>query len=83
MTETKVTAAAAATPPVTPTSVARRALLPRIFSKAPPTGAMDRLEESIQRVLAAGGRFRQDFPPDCVPLVRGAAVAPLETYLTA
>lgn len=48
-----------------------------------PTGAMDRLEEFIQRALAAGARFRQDFPADCVPLVRGAAVAPLEPYLTA
>ena len=48
-----------------------------------PTGAMARLGEFIERVLAAGGRFRQDFPPECVPLLRGAAVAPLEPYLTA
>ncbi|HEY9499562.1 MAG TPA: bifunctional (p)ppGpp synthetase/guanosine-3',5'-bis(diphosphate) 3'-pyrophosphohydrolase, partial [Terrimesophilobacter sp.] len=48
MTETKVTAAAAATPPVTPTSVARRALLPRLFSKAQPTGAMDRLIKTVR-----------------------------------
>ena len=46
-----------------------------------PTGAMVRLDEFIQRVLAAGGRFRQDFPPELVPLVRGKAVAPLDAYV--
>lgn len=47
-----------------------------------PTGAMDRLERFIDRVLEHGGRFRQDFPPQCVPLLRGARVAPLEPYVT-
>lgn len=46
-----------------------------------PNGAMDHLAEFINRVRAAGGRFRQDFPPECVPLVRGQAVAPLEAYV--
>jgi peptidoglycan/xylan/chitin deacetylase (PgdA/CDA1 family) len=46
-----------------------------------PTGAMDRLPQFIQRMLERGGRFRQDFPPECVPLVRGEAVAPLEAYV--
>jgi peptidoglycan/xylan/chitin deacetylase (PgdA/CDA1 family) len=47
-----------------------------------PTGAMERLEEFIERVLAAGGSFRQDFPPECVPLLRGTRRLPLEPYLT-
>jgi peptidoglycan/xylan/chitin deacetylase (PgdA/CDA1 family) len=46
-----------------------------------PNGAMDHLAEFIDRVRAAGGRFRQDFPPECVPLLRGQAVAPLEAYV--
>ena len=46
-----------------------------------PTGAMLRLDEFIQGVLAAGGRFRQDFPPGLVPIVRGKAVAPLGAYV--
>ena len=47
-----------------------------------PTGAMGRLKIFIERLLDHGGRFRQDFPPQCVPLLRGRAVAPLEPYLT-
>lgn len=46
-----------------------------------PTGAMVRLDQFIRRVLAAGGRFRQDFPAGLVPLVRGEAVAPLDAYV--
>lgn len=46
-----------------------------------PTGAMDRLDGFIQRVLDAGGRFRQDFPPELVPLVRGEPVGPLDAYV--
>lgn len=48
-----------------------------------PTGAMDHLEAFIERVLDHGGRFRQDFPPECVPIRRGEVLAPLEAYLTA
>jgi peptidoglycan/xylan/chitin deacetylase (PgdA/CDA1 family) len=48
-----------------------------------PTGAMGRLKIFMDRVLDHGGRFRQDFPPQCVPLLRGAPVAPLEPYVTA
>jgi len=47
-----------------------------------PTGAMGRLKIFIDRVLDHGGRFRQDFPPECVPIRRGAVVAPLEAYVT-
>jgi len=48
-----------------------------------PTGAMGRLRIFIDRVLDHGGRFRQDFPPECVPIRRGEVVAPLEAYVTA
>jgi peptidoglycan/xylan/chitin deacetylase (PgdA/CDA1 family) len=48
-----------------------------------PTGAMARLGEFIERVLAAGGRFRQDFAAECVPLLRGVRQLPLEPYVTA
>ena len=48
-----------------------------------PTGAMGRLRIFIDRVLDHGGRFRQDFPPECVPIRAGEVVAPLEPYLSA
>ena len=47
-----------------------------------PTGAMGRLKIFIERVLDHGGRFRQDFPPECVPILRGQTLAPLEPYLS-
>lgn len=47
-----------------------------------PTGAMGRLRIFVERVLDQGGRFRQDFPPECVPIVRGEAVAPLDAYIS-
>jgi peptidoglycan/xylan/chitin deacetylase (PgdA/CDA1 family) len=46
-----------------------------------PTGAMGRLNIFIDRLLDHGARFRQDFPPDCVPILRGEAMRPLEPYL--
>lgn len=48
-----------------------------------PTGAMGRLRIFIDRVLDHGGQFRQDFPPQCVPLRRGEALSPLEPYVSA
>lgn len=48
-----------------------------------PTGAMGRLNIFIERLLDYGARFRQDFPPDCVPILRGEPVSPLEPYLKA
>lgn len=48
-----------------------------------PTGAMGRLRIFIERVLEHGGRFRQDFPPECLPIVRGEPLAPLERYVSA
>ena len=48
-----------------------------------PTGAMGRLRIFIDRVLDHGGGFRQDFPPECVPIRAGEVVAPLERYVSA
>ena len=48
-----------------------------------PTGAMGRLRIFIDRVLDHGGRFRQDFPSELVPIRRGEVRAPLEAYVTA
>ena len=47
-----------------------------------PTGAMGRLKIFIERVVDHGGRFRQDFPPDCVPIRRGDVVADLKPFLS-
>ena len=46
-----------------------------------PTGAMRHLPRFLAAAAAAGARFRQDFPPDCVPLRRGTVVAPLSSYV--
>ena len=48
-----------------------------------PTGAMAHLDRFITMVRAAGGRFRQDFPPDCVPLRNGREVLPMDPFVTA
>ena len=48
-----------------------------------PTGAMGRLRIFIERARDHGARFRQDFPPACVPIVSGEVAAPLEPYLAA
>jgi hypothetical protein len=44
---------------------------------------MGRLKIFIDRVLDHGGRFRQDFPPQCVPIRRGEVVADLAGYVAA
>jgi hypothetical protein len=43
---------------------------------------MGRLKIFIDRVLDHGGRFRQEFPEECVPLLRGVETHSLEPYLT-
>lgn len=48
-----------------------------------PTGAMSRLLVFIDRVREHGGRFRQDFPPECVPIRNGEVLLPLEPYVSA
>lgn len=48
-----------------------------------PTGAMAHLDAFIARVREEGGVFRQDYPPDCVPLRRGEEVMPLAPFVAA
>ena len=47
------------------------------------TGAMHQLPRFSDSVLDAGGRFRQEFPAECVPIVRGEETAPVDRYLAA
>lgn len=47
-----------------------------------PTGAMRHLGRFIDMVRAEGGRFRQDFPPDCLPLRSGREALPMAPYVT-
>jgi peptidoglycan/xylan/chitin deacetylase (PgdA/CDA1 family) len=47
-----------------------------------PTGAMAHLERFLDAVGEAGGSIRQDFPPDCLPIVRGEIVRPIDGYIT-
>lgn len=44
---------------------------------------MAQLQRFIDSVHEAGGRFRQDFPPDCVPILRGQETMPLMPYIAA
>jgi peptidoglycan/xylan/chitin deacetylase (PgdA/CDA1 family) len=46
-----------------------------------PTGAMAHLAGFIDAVRARGGRFRQDFPRDCTPIVRGSVIGALDAYV--
>ena len=48
-----------------------------------PNGAMRHLGEFIAAVRRSGGQFRQDFPPDCVPIEEGVIVRPLDAYVSA
>lgn len=48
-----------------------------------PTGAMAHLERFIETARERGYEFRQDFPPDCVPLRRGQAVQDMSPFVTA
>jgi peptidoglycan/xylan/chitin deacetylase (PgdA/CDA1 family) len=45
------------------------------------TGAMDRLETFIEMARENGATFKQDFPPECVPLLRGRVVAAIDGYV--
>jgi peptidoglycan-N-acetylglucosamine deacetylase len=47
-----------------------------------PTGAMAHLDRFLGQVSDLGGRFRQDFPPECVPIVRGTRVLAIESYVS-
>ncbi|AHY51717.1 polysaccharide deacetylase family protein [Bradyrhizobium japonicum] len=47
-----------------------------------PTGAMDHLERFLDAAEAAGARFRQDFPPQCVPICNGEIALPINDYVS-
>ncbi len=47
-----------------------------------PTGAMAHLEAFLDRAVATGARFRQDFPPACVPIRKGKIAQPIEAYVS-
>ncbi len=47
-----------------------------------PTGAMAHLEAFLDRAAATGARFRQDFPPACVPIRKGKIARPIEAYVS-
>ncbi|OPY94492.1 polysaccharide deacetylase [Bradyrhizobium sacchari] len=47
-----------------------------------PTGAMDHLERFLDRAEAGGACFRQDFPPQCVPIRSGEIALPINDYVS-
>ncbi|UGY17226.1 polysaccharide deacetylase family protein [Bradyrhizobium septentrionale] len=47
-----------------------------------PTGAMAHLDRFLDRAETSGARFRQDFPPQCVPVRNGAIVLPIQDYVS-
>ena len=47
-----------------------------------PTGAMNRLDDFLDRAKASGARFRQDFPPDCVPIRDGRITRPIQDFVS-
>ena len=46
-----------------------------------PTGAMRHLDRFIGLIGERGGRIRQDFPPDCMPMIDGKMVGSIDRYL--
>jgi peptidoglycan/xylan/chitin deacetylase (PgdA/CDA1 family) len=47
-----------------------------------PSGAMNHLEDFIDRAAQAGARFRQEFPPECIPIRSGKIVQSIELYVS-
>ncbi|WP_338697094.1 MULTISPECIES: polysaccharide deacetylase family protein [unclassified Bradyrhizobium] len=47
-----------------------------------PTGAMAHLDRFLDRAETSGARFRQDFPPQCVPIRNGDIVLPIQDYVS-
>ena len=47
-----------------------------------PSGAMRHLDRFIGLVEDRGGRIRQDFPPDCLPMVAGEMRFSVDPYVT-
>ena len=48
-----------------------------------PTGAMRRLPQFLDEAARRGARFRQDFPPECLPMIHGEATAALAHLIAA
>ena len=46
-----------------------------------PTGAMAHLDTFIDRARDEGAQFRQEFPPDCLPMVAGVPAPSLESFI--
>jgi peptidoglycan/xylan/chitin deacetylase (PgdA/CDA1 family) len=46
------------------------------------SGAMRHLDRFLDRVAEKGGRLRQDFPPDCVPMADGIATGAFARYVS-
>jgi peptidoglycan/xylan/chitin deacetylase (PgdA/CDA1 family) len=46
-----------------------------------PNGAMAHLDEFLARLESEDVEFVQEFPPDCVPIVDGQVVLPLDAYV--
>jgi len=46
-----------------------------------PTGAMAHLDAFIARARDEGATFRQDFPPDCLPMIEGKATPSLQGFI--
>jgi peptidoglycan-N-acetylglucosamine deacetylase len=47
-----------------------------------PTGAMRHLPAFLDTIEARGYAIRQDFPPDCLPIVGGAITGPVDDFVT-
>ena len=47
-----------------------------------PTGAMRHLDRFLTEAARRGCRFRQDFPPDCLPITAGQITGPLADFVT-
>jgi hypothetical protein len=47
-----------------------------------PSGAMDHLEQFIDRISDEGARFHQDFPPDCVPIRAGEIARSIKPFVS-
>ena len=48
-----------------------------------PNGAMAHLDEFLTRLRGDGVEFAQNFPPDCLPIVDGKIVLPIDPYMSA
>jgi peptidoglycan/xylan/chitin deacetylase (PgdA/CDA1 family) len=46
-----------------------------------PTGAMAHLDSFLLRLREEGFEMTQEFPPECIPIVNGRIVLPIEQYM--